>query len=242
MKFDVLKLHSDSIKSKFGKNLFPSILVFLLFIFATFFINTSFAAESQPNCGIFEIKPGCDISGWLHLILGDMAIATFLGLLLHHFSRRASMKLEKIIVAQEAMRTARRDYAIQNIKNHLTTLLFIMGIINRFVASYNKETTQRSTIYATLKGEEARMGRVIQTARNTIVYSSDTLDPTLVDQLDGVCTFVSQISLSEREGAIELPKYEQSKAKIMDITKKLQDYAIAVHESKEIERRPGHIL
>ena len=161
-----------------------------------------------------------------------MAIATFLGLLLHHFSRRASMKLEKIIVTQEEMRNARRDYAIQNIKNHLTTLLFIMGIINRFVASYNRETTQRSTIYATLKGEEGRMGRVIQTMRNTIVYASDTLDPTLVDQLDGVCTFISQISVLEKEGIIELPKYEQSKAKIMDLTKKLQDYAIAVSRSK----------
>ncbi len=242
MRFDVLKLHPDSIKSKFGKNLFPSILVLLSFIFATFLINNSFAAESQPKCGIFEIKPGCDLSGWLHLIIGEMVIGTLLGLLLYYFSRRSSMKLEKIIVTQEAMRRARRDYAIQNIKNHLTTLLFIMGVINRLVANYNKETTQRSTIYATLKGEEGRMGRVIQTARNTIVYSSDTLDPTLVDQLDGVCTFISQISISEREGAIELPKYEQSKAKIMDITKKLQDYAIAVSESKEIERRPGHIL
>ena len=232
MKFNVLKLHFDSIKSKFGKNLFPSILVFLLFIFATIVINTSFAAESQPKCGMFEIKDGCDLSGWLHLILGDMAIGAFLALLFYYFSRRANMKLEKIIVTQEEMRNARRDYAIQSIKNHLTTLLFIMGIINRFAVSYNRETTQRSTIYTTLKGEEARMGRVIQTTRNTIVYSSDTLDPVLVDQLDGVCTFISQISLLEKEGIIELPKYEQSKAKIMDLTKKLQDYAIAVSRSK----------
>ena len=231
MRFNVLKLHFDSIKSKFGKNLFPSTLVFLLFIFGTFSINASFAAESQPGCGIFEIKPGCDLSGWMKFIMGDIMIGIFLALLLHHFSRRNSEKLQKIIVAQEKMRDARRDYAVQSIKNHLTTLLFIMGIINKYVANYNRETTQRSIIYATLKGEEARMGRIIQTTRNTIVYSSDTLDPTLVDQLDGLCTFISQISISEREGAIELPKYEQSKAKIMDLTKKLQDYAIAVSKS-----------
>ena len=242
MKLGMLKINSDSIKSNFRKNLFPSVLVFLLFVFPIFLINPAFAAESQPKCGMFEIKPGCDLSGWLHLILGEVVIGTLLGILLYYFSRRASIKLEKIIIAQETMRNSRRSYAIQNLKNHLTTLLFIMGIINRLVASYNKETTNRTTIYAALKGEEARMGRVIQTARNTIVYSSDTIDPELIDQLDGVCTFVSQISITERAGVIDLPKYEQSKAKIMDITQKLQDYAIAVGKSKKTERRPGGIL
>ena len=205
----------------------------MLFIFATFLVNSAFASVTSPECGIFDLKPGCDLSGWMKFIMGDIMIGIFLALLLHHFSHRNSEKLQKIIATEEKMRNARRDYAIQSLKNHITTLLFIMGIINRLILGYNKEASEKSTIYTSLKGEEARLGRVIQTARNTIVYSSDTLDPTLVDQLDGILTFISQLSIAEIDGKLDLPKYEQSKAKILDITKKLQDYAIAVHEPKE---------
>jgi len=66
------------------------------------------------------------------------------------------------------------------------------------------------------------MARILQNARNTIVYSSDTLDPTLVNQLDGVCTFVGQSGIIEKEGKLELTKYEKSRSKIEEVSKKLQ--------------------
>ena len=65
------------------------------------------------------------------------------------------------------------------------------------------------------------MARILQNARNTIVYSSDTLDPTLVNQLDGVCTFVGQSRIKEKDGLLELDKYEKSRKKIDEATKKL---------------------
>ncbi len=65
------------------------------------------------------------------------------------------------------------------------------------------------------------MSRILQNARNTIVYSSDIHDPTLVNQLDGVCTFVGQSSIKEKDGLLELDKYEKSRKKIDEITKKL---------------------
>jgi len=63
---------------------------------------------------------------------------------------------------------------------------------------------------------------ILQNARNTIVYSSDTLDPTLVNQLDGVCTFVGQSAIIEKEGKLEFTKYEKSRRKIDEVSKKLQ--------------------
>jgi hypothetical protein len=57
--------------------------------------------------------------------------------------------------------------------------------------------------------------------RNTIVYSSDTLDPTLVNQLDGVCTFVGQSGITEKDGKLEFPKYEKARRKVDEIAKKL---------------------
>jgi len=44
----------------------------------------------------------------------------------------------------------------------------------------------------------------------------------LVNQLDGVCTFVAQSSIKEKDGLLELDKYEKSRRKIDEITKKLQ--------------------
>ena len=43
----------------------------------------------------------------------------------------------------------------------------------------------------------------------------------LVNQLDGVCTFVGQSSIQEKDGLLELVKCERSKKKIDDVTKKL---------------------
>jgi hypothetical protein len=204
-----------------------SLLLFSLFVSSTFLIHSAFAAVSE-GCGLFDVKLECDLSGWMKLFLGDVAVGAALALFLHILAHRTSLKLEangaeiqKILNAQEAVRKARRDYAVQNLKNHLTTLLFVLGIINRLTINYNSATDQKSIIYTKIRGEEERMARILQNARNTIVYSSDTLDPILVNQLDGVCTFVGQSSIQEKDGLLEFLKYEKSRKKIDDITKKL---------------------
>jgi len=205
-----------------------SILLFSIFVASTFFIHTAFAAVSE-GCGLWDVNPECDLSGWMKLLMGDIGVGALLALFLHTLSHRTTLKLEangkeiqKILDAQEAVRKARRDYAVQNLKNHLTTLLFVLGIINRLTINYNSATEEKSVIYTKIKSEEERMARILQNARNTIVYSSDTLDPTLVNQLDGVCTFVAQSSIKEKDGQLVLDKYEKSRKKIDEITKKLQ--------------------
>ena len=207
-----------------------SLLLFSLFVSSTFLIHSAFAAVSE-GCGLFDVKLECDLSGWMKLFLGDIMVGAALALFLHILAHRTSLKLEangaeiqKILNAQEAVRKARRDYAVQNLKNHLTTLLFVLGIINRLTINYNSATDQKSVIYSKIRGEEERMARILQNARNTIVYSSDTLDPTLVNQLDGVCTFIGQASVIEKEGKLELTKYEKSRRKIDEMTKKLASY------------------
>jgi len=205
-----------------------SILLFSVFVASTFFINTAFAAVTE-GCGLWDVRPECDLSGWMKLLMGDVGVGAALAMFLHILAHSHNVKLEKnakeiqkILDAQEAVRKARRDYAVQNLKNHLTTLLFVLGIINRLTINYNSATEQKSVVYTKIKGEEERMARILQNARNTIVYSSDTLDPTLVNQLDGVCTFVGQSGIIEKEGKLEFTKYEKSRRKIDEVTKKLQ--------------------
>ena len=216
---------------KVRKNVYiASLLLFSLFVFSSFLIHTAFAAVSE-GCGLWDVTPECDLSGWMKLILGDIGVGAALALFLHILAHRTTIKLEangreiqKILGAQESVRKARRDYAVQNLKNHLTTLLFVIGIINRLTINYNSATDQKSVIYSKIRGEEERMARILQNARNTIVYSSDTLDPTLVNQLDGVCTFVGQSSIAEKDGMLEFQKYEKSRKKIDEVTKKLASF------------------
>jgi hypothetical protein len=213
---------------------FGSILFFSVFVTSTFFIHSAFGALSE-GCGLWDVKPECDLSGWMKLFMGDIGVGAVLAVLLHVLSHRSNVKLEhnslelkknsenihKIIESQESIRKARRDYAVQNVKNHMTTILFVIGIINRLTINYNTATEQKSVVYSKIKGEEERMARIIQNVRNTITYSSDTLDPTLVNQLDGLCTFVGQAGITEKDGKLEFPKYEKSRRKIDEITKKL---------------------
>jgi len=214
-----------------------SILFFSVFVSGTFLIHSAFGAVSE-GCGLWDVNPECDLSGWMKLFMGDVGVGAVLAVLLHVLAHRSNVKLEKnalelkkngesiqeIIKSQESIRKARRDYAVQNVKNHMTTLLFVVGIINRMTMNYNAEAEQKSVIYTKIKGEEERMARIIQNVRNTITYSSDTLDPTLVNQLDGLCTFVGQTSVTEKDGKLEFPKYEKSRKKIDEIVKKLASF------------------
>lgn len=219
------------------KILWASILFFSVFVGSTFFIHSAFGTVTVEGCGLWDVNPKCDLSGWMKLLMGDIGVGAVLAVLLHFLAHRSNVKLEennlesrkisaniqKIIESQESIRKARRDYAVQNVKNHMTTLLFVIGIINRMTMNYNTATDQKSVIYTKIKGEEDRMLRIIQNMRNTITYSSDTLDPTLVDQVDGLCTFIGQTSVTEKEGKLEYPKYETSRRKLDEITKKLAE-------------------
>jgi len=225
---DVTKLHFDYAKSKFRKYLYlQSILVLIIFISSTFFVHTVFAAVSE-GCGIFEIRPDCDLSGWLHLTIGDVVIGAFLAILLHFLTHRNSLKIEKnalkiqeMIDAQEQMRTRRRDYAIQSVKNHFTSLLLTMSVINRFISSYDKEAAQKNNIHIKLKGEEEGMERIIQATRNAVFFASDVLDPVIVNQIDELCSYIGQKSITEENGRISFPGYEEAKSRIMNLSKRL---------------------
>ncbi len=89
---------------------------------------------------------------------------------------------------------------------------------------YNSTTEQKSVFYTKIVGEKERLSRVVHNLKSTITYSSDTLDPILVDQLDVICTFVGQSDINEKEdGKLEYPKYEKSKQKVDQAIKKLAE-------------------
>ena len=61
-----------------------SILLFSIFVASTFFIHTAFAAVSE-GCGLWDVNPECDLSGWMKLFLGDIGVGAVLAVFLHVF-------------------------------------------------------------------------------------------------------------------------------------------------------------
>lgn len=237
-------LHSKSVKSNVRNGLYlSSMLVFAAFFSSTLFIHAAFAAGT-PGCGFFELSPECDLSGWFHLIIGDMAVGGLLAILFHHLSHRTQNKLETIIESQEALGIRRKDYAVQHLKNLFNTLLFTIGIINKSTSNFNEalasETRReerlwiRGIMLSELRSDEAKMGRVLLSIRNNLIATNDVLEPEVVDQIDGICTFIGELSFKEHEdGTMVYPKYGVCKTKIKLMLEKLQTYTHTTHSFQE---------
>jgi len=244
----------NSLKSVFRKSMYiSSLLVFAVFFSSIFFVHSAFAATT-PGCGFFDLSPECDLSGWFHLLLGDIIIGSIVGgllaLLFHRLAIRTQKKLETIIESQEAMRIRRKDYAAQHLKNLFNTLLFTIGVTNKATSNFNlalaSETRKNERIYlrekmlAELRSDEVQMGRVLQLIRNTIIASNDILEPDIIDQIDGVCTFIGELSsIEERDGTMVYPKYDVCKTKTRLLIEILQTYSNDTHlfEEQKIENR-----
>ncbi len=242
--------NTKSLKSVFRKSMYlSSLLVFAVFFSSIFFVHSAFAAAT-PGCGFFDLSPGCDLSGWFHLLLGDIIIGSIVGgllaLLFHRLAHRTQQKLETIIESQEAMRLRRKDYAAQHLKNLFNTLLFTIGVINKSTSKFNlalaSETRKDERIYlrekmlSEIRSNEVQMGRVLQLIRNTIIASNDILEPDVIDQIDGVCTFIGELSATEeRDGTMVFPKYEVCKVKTRLLIEKLQTYSNETHSFEELK-------
>jgi len=242
----------NSLKSGFKKSLYlSSLLVFAVFFSSIFFVHSAFGAAT-PGCGFFDLAPECDLSGWLHLLMGDILIGSIVGgllaLLFHRLALRTQKKLETIIESQESMRLRRKDYAAQHLKNLFNTLLFTIGVINKSTSNFNQtlasETRRderqylREKMLAELRSDEVQMGRVLQLIRNTIIASNDILEPNIIDQIDGVCTFIGELSATEqRDGTMAFPKYVVCKTKTRLLLEILQTYSNDTHlfEEQKIE-------
>ncbi len=240
----------NSLKSGFKKSLYlSSLLVFAVFFSSIFFVHSAFGAAT-PGCGFFDLAPECDLSGWLHLLMGDIVIGSIVGgllaLLFHRLALRTQKKLETIIESQENMRLRRKDYAAQHLKNLFNTLLFTIGVTNKSTSNFNlalatethKDERQylREKMLAELRADEVQMGRVLQLIRNTIIASNDILEPDVIDQIDGVCTFIGELSsIEQRDGTMVYPKYQVCKTKTRLLIEKLQTYSNDTHSFEELK-------
>lgn len=219
-----------------------SLLLFAAFFSSTFAVHSAYALT--PGCGIFDISPDCDLSGWYSLIIGDVVIGILLSILFHRLASRNQRTLEAIIDKEEKLRLQRRDYAVHQLKGLLNTLLFTIGGIHRTNEVYNKNIETESKIekrrflknevLSEIRSEESYLDRIVQSIRNNMISANDVLDPKVVLQIDGLVTFVGELSTKEdKDGKMYLPKFQISKTKINFLIEFLQTYSVETHSFNE---------
>ncbi len=219
-----------------------SMLVFAVFFSSVFFFHAAFAVVT-PGCGLFDVSLECDLSGWMKLFLGDIAIGAFLALLLHFFSRRSNVKIEKnseqlkensekikensekiqkILDAQEYSRNRRRDYFVASTKSSINAVLLRLGMMNRIVL--NEKNIGADDLYHRLELEEIAIHEVIEKVKHAISLAVDILDPMLVTQIDNLFTFIQELSPSKNKEKLEFSECEEAKEKIMHLRDRLEEF------------------
>jgi len=218
------------------------IMVFAFFIASILVFDSAYAAVSE-GCEIFEIKAGCDLSGWMVLIFGEILVGASLAIFLHTLSHRASVKLEKdseqlkedsekikensiaiqkILDAQEYSRNRRRDYLLASSKSSSNAILLRLGMMNRIVL--NKENIDREDQYSRLELEESAIHAIVEKVRHTTSLAVDILDPMLATQMDNLFTFIEELSPSKNKEKLEFSEYEEAKEKIMHLRERLDEF------------------
>lgn len=211
-----------------------SLIFLILFFSSTFLVHYAYGATSE-DCGLFELRSGCDLSGWMKLIMGDLAIGAVLAILLHHLSHRSNVKIEentaiakenskniqKIIVAQEESRNRRKIYVVQTLKNHFSSILLCIGIINKFMMESNVHDTT-STNLLELKQKDSELKNLVYRSRSTLDLSIDLFDPLFIDQIEKFFTSIDQLDLLNIK-TNRFPNYDEIKEKIFQLTKRLND-------------------
>jgi len=221
-----------------NKKYFGLIFLITVFMSTTFFIHSAFAA-SPEECNMFEITFGCDLSGWMKLILGDIAIAASLALLLHYLAHRSNVKIEqnskaiknnnvsiqKILTDQQDMKNRRQTYVIQSFKNQFSSLLLCIGIIHKFQDKFisDKDVNQNNFEPKIMHGGK-EIESILQRSRNTLNLSIDVIDPMLIDQIEQFTLLVEQKLLHDLQNKKSFD-YEYFKNNIIQLTKRLNAYS-----------------
>jgi hypothetical protein len=236
------------LKSFWTKNIrLTSILVFTVFVSSTFFVRPAFGAVTE-GCGFFDFSLECDLSGWMKLLIGDLGIAAVLALLLHTLAHRTQGKIKALVKSETVLRERRKDYTVTTLKTLFNTVFFTIGIIHKTMIGFNKEyleetnkeqkTLLRGIMLAEIRAEEAKMNRMLQAIRTTLATSSDVLDPDITEQINGVISFIGEISTEEiKDGTLNYPKFGVCKAKIKYLMEKLSTYDLGTHSFVIRERK-----
>jgi len=164
-------------------------------------------------------QPGIIVSYIIDIMIGILLSVLFL-----YIDARSGKQLEAIITSLGNMRDRRAKFAILDLKNHFTTLLFTLGILNQHVTKYNKEHEERDKTKEEIDDSLVTLEHTIQVIRNTVALSSDVLEPSVADEIIGVCQRLEGYKVGEKDDQLTFNEYPDLKKRIFEITERLKAF------------------
>lgn len=214
------------------------VITMVFLVQSLYYVNQPLAASSNVNsdCPLFTIKYGCDLSAWFHLII-DGLIAAFLGVFFHHLAHKQGLKLKKIVEEHDAMKKRRREFAIQSLKNHFTTLLFSMSLINKLEPMYASDTKNRDNVKDQINRNYEIICRVINDVKNTLLFLNDVLEPQIINDVNQLCQTINQGYVKDENKQLRLIDYTETKNKINGLCKAFDELHPAAAPVQELFQR-----
>ena len=198
---------------------FVGIIVFVALI-SFLFSQTSYGSKVIEGCELLDIKPGCDISGWMHIVLGDVAISAVLALFLHYIAIKHGAKIEKIIKDDREMRERRKSYAMISLKNRLAALGYRLDILSIIVNKYTKTKDQSKALHK-IDENRIEIKNIIKTIDYVFLSSNDVLEPELIGEIKELIIQIKRYIPQTDATTLKFEKYAELKEEILDMTKEL---------------------
>ena len=180
--------------------------------------------HGDEECGVFELHYECDLSGWVTLIYGDLVIGVTLAFVFHYLVSDSNKKIEAAVLKTDQIlseikriRDRRETYVIQALKNHFSSLLLCIGMINKFLDSGDEK--KRAIVETKLND----LDRILQKGQSVLDLSIDVLDPMIIEKIDKLFTSITDDMSMDLEDS-KISDFDQIKVKIKEITAKLDGY------------------
>ena len=199
---------------------------------ATIVATWLFLLYVQDYMHVALINHEGDLSSWAHAIVTG-AIGIFVSIIIMNYSiyyeqvandlaqetKEIALQQKKMLQDQDLLRQRRQRYAIYEIKNHFTTLLFTLGLINRLVIELNKKD-EKEKIKSNIDENFKNIIRTIEAIRNALSFSNDVIDPTIIEEINATCKLINDSNLKDEDGKFSF-SYDDLKKRIYEVTEKI---------------------
>jgi len=220
-------LLKTSQKSHLGK----MIIYIIIEAVATVVVTAIFLLYVQDYMHVALMTHEGDLSSWAHAIVTS-AIGIYVSIIIMTYSiyyekvandlaqetKEIALQQKKMLQDQDLLRQRRQKYAIYEIKNHFTTLLFTLGLINRLAIDLNKKD-EKEKIKSNIDENLKNTRHTIEAIRNALSFSNDVIDPTIIDEINAACKLILDANLKEEDGKFSF-LYDDMKKRIYEVTEK----------------------
>jgi hypothetical protein len=149
----------------------------------------------------------------------DALIGAFLAFFFYYLADKQNKKLKKIIEEHDTMKKRRREFAIQLLKNHLTTLLLSMSLIKNLESSYTTDADNNDKIKDQINKKSEKISRTLNDIKNTLLLLNDVLEPQVINDLSQLCQTVQEDQMKGDNRGLTPTNYIYAKNRINDICK-----------------------